>query len=298
MDEVTDPSLSILAEGHQWYWSYEYSDFLNSNENFTEWDGNLLHGDGDLLDSGGNLLDSYLDSIANKLNEWFKFKITKCSSPHEANKAFGKSLDNNLPSNSVDSNNPTVPHLDINSIDRKLADLKSTINSVTDTGTNIRIDALKASIDSNFIELDKMSTKALNELLLCTRHLSLKLIDIAFNDGCRDFLDILNKGADEIGNSSPLPNKELCKTDPIGYWNDRIKSSNSHANKIHESSSIIKKYLIAKQEVSPQNRSLGIFKLKELNKLASSTTDADIALSRKNLEYSKIIAELNKARGK
>ena len=28
MDEVTDPSLSVLAEGHQWYWSYEYPDFL------------------------------------------------------------------------------------------------------------------------------------------------------------------------------------------------------------------------------------------------------------------------------
>jgi hypothetical protein len=31
MDEVTDPSLSVLAEGHQWYWSYEYPDFLNSD---------------------------------------------------------------------------------------------------------------------------------------------------------------------------------------------------------------------------------------------------------------------------
>ena len=31
MDEVSDPAMSVLAEGHQWYWSYEYPDFLNSD---------------------------------------------------------------------------------------------------------------------------------------------------------------------------------------------------------------------------------------------------------------------------
>jgi len=34
MDEVSDPALSVLAEGHQWYWSYQYSDFLNADGNF------------------------------------------------------------------------------------------------------------------------------------------------------------------------------------------------------------------------------------------------------------------------
>ena len=34
MDEVIDPSMSILAEGHQWYWSYQYPDFLDSNDEF------------------------------------------------------------------------------------------------------------------------------------------------------------------------------------------------------------------------------------------------------------------------
>ena len=42
MDEVTDPSLSVLAEGHQWYWSYEYPDFLNSDEDFVEFDDYLV----------------------------------------------------------------------------------------------------------------------------------------------------------------------------------------------------------------------------------------------------------------
>lgn len=29
LDEINDPVLTIKAIGHQWYWSYEYSDFLN-----------------------------------------------------------------------------------------------------------------------------------------------------------------------------------------------------------------------------------------------------------------------------
>nr|YP_214877.1 cytochrome c oxidase subunit II [Nesomachilis australica]AAV50265.1 cytochrome c oxidase subunit II [Nesomachilis australica] len=29
LDEVSEPSLTLKTIGHQWYWSYEYSDFLN-----------------------------------------------------------------------------------------------------------------------------------------------------------------------------------------------------------------------------------------------------------------------------
>lgn len=29
MDEVIEPALTLKAVGHQWYWSYEYSDFLD-----------------------------------------------------------------------------------------------------------------------------------------------------------------------------------------------------------------------------------------------------------------------------
>nr|YP_008080946.1 cytochrome c oxidase subunit II [Psococerastis albimaculata]AFY16886.1 cytochrome c oxidase subunit II [Psococerastis albimaculata] len=29
LDEVTAPSLTLKTIGHQWYWSYEYSDFMN-----------------------------------------------------------------------------------------------------------------------------------------------------------------------------------------------------------------------------------------------------------------------------
>ncbi len=42
MDEVNDPSMSILAEGHQWYWSYQYPDFINSDEELIEFDSYIV----------------------------------------------------------------------------------------------------------------------------------------------------------------------------------------------------------------------------------------------------------------
>ena len=56
MDEVTDPSLSILAEGHQWYWSYQYPDFLNNDDDFIEFDSYLVP-ESDLEDGALRLLE-------------------------------------------------------------------------------------------------------------------------------------------------------------------------------------------------------------------------------------------------
>ena len=42
MDEVADPSMCILAEGHQWYWTYQYPDFLNNDNEFIEFDSYLV----------------------------------------------------------------------------------------------------------------------------------------------------------------------------------------------------------------------------------------------------------------
>jgi len=42
MDEVTDPNLSVTVEGHQWYWSYQYADFLNIDNEFIEYDSYLV----------------------------------------------------------------------------------------------------------------------------------------------------------------------------------------------------------------------------------------------------------------
>ena len=42
MDEVIDPSLVIYGEGHQWYWSYQYPDFVNKDEECVEYDSYII----------------------------------------------------------------------------------------------------------------------------------------------------------------------------------------------------------------------------------------------------------------
>ena len=42
MDEVSDPAMAVLAEGHQWYWSYQYPDFINEDYEFIEFDSYLV----------------------------------------------------------------------------------------------------------------------------------------------------------------------------------------------------------------------------------------------------------------
>jgi cytochrome c oxidase subunit II len=56
MDEVTDPAMSVLAEGHQWYWSYQYPDFLDSNDEFIEFDSYIVP-DSDLEEGDLRLLE-------------------------------------------------------------------------------------------------------------------------------------------------------------------------------------------------------------------------------------------------
>ena len=56
MDEVSDPAMSVLAEGHQWYWSYQYPDFLNADEEFIEFDSYLVP-ESDLEDGALRMLE-------------------------------------------------------------------------------------------------------------------------------------------------------------------------------------------------------------------------------------------------
>lgn len=42
MDEVTDPNLTLVVEGHQWYWSYQYPDFLDADDEMIEFDSYLV----------------------------------------------------------------------------------------------------------------------------------------------------------------------------------------------------------------------------------------------------------------
>ena len=59
MDEVIDPALTIKAIGHQWYWSYEYSDYLAETLEFDSYmvpTSDLKSGDLRLLEVDNRLI--------------------------------------------------------------------------------------------------------------------------------------------------------------------------------------------------------------------------------------------------
>ena len=56
MDEITDPIFAIFAEGHQWYWSYQYVDFLNDDYESLEFDSYLIP-EADLEDGALRMLE-------------------------------------------------------------------------------------------------------------------------------------------------------------------------------------------------------------------------------------------------
>lgn len=45
IDEVIDPSVTLKAIGHQWYWSYEYSDYNQSDEPAVAFDSYMIPDD-------------------------------------------------------------------------------------------------------------------------------------------------------------------------------------------------------------------------------------------------------------
>lgn len=42
LDEVIDPSITVKVLGHQWFWSYEYSDNINENDESLEFDSYII----------------------------------------------------------------------------------------------------------------------------------------------------------------------------------------------------------------------------------------------------------------
>ena len=42
-DDVTDPEISLQIEAHQWYWTYEYADFLNNDDEFIMYDSYMIN---------------------------------------------------------------------------------------------------------------------------------------------------------------------------------------------------------------------------------------------------------------
>jgi len=56
IDEVVDPELTLKVIGHQWYWSYEYSDYQNTNNESLNFDSFMIPEE-DLLKGQYRLLE-------------------------------------------------------------------------------------------------------------------------------------------------------------------------------------------------------------------------------------------------
>jgi heme/copper-type cytochrome/quinol oxidase subunit 2 len=42
-DDVTDPEITLKVEAHQWYWSYEYADFLTKDDEIMSFDSYMIN---------------------------------------------------------------------------------------------------------------------------------------------------------------------------------------------------------------------------------------------------------------
>jgi cytochrome c oxidase subunit 2 len=56
IDEIVDPAITLKAIGHQWYWSYEYSDYLNAENESINFDSYMVQED-DLKEGQYRLLE-------------------------------------------------------------------------------------------------------------------------------------------------------------------------------------------------------------------------------------------------
>lgn len=77
IDEVSEPSLTVKALGHQWYWSYEYSDFKDlSFDSYIVPTSDLNLGDFRLLEVDNRVVLPYLTEVrllvsaADVLHSW------------------------------------------------------------------------------------------------------------------------------------------------------------------------------------------------------------------------------------
>jgi cytochrome c oxidase subunit 2 len=80
MDEVIDPAVTIKAIGHQWYWSYEYSDYSNSQGEFINFDSYMVPSDD--LNSGDLRLLEVDNQVVLPVNTHVRVVVTAADVLH------------------------------------------------------------------------------------------------------------------------------------------------------------------------------------------------------------------------
>jgi heme/copper-type cytochrome/quinol oxidase subunit 2 len=91
-DDVLDPKMSMKIEAHQWYWSYEYGDFLNMEDEFIAFDSYLIN-ESDLEEGRLRMLEVDNRLILPELTH-VRFNITSTDVIHSlANPSLGLKCD-------------------------------------------------------------------------------------------------------------------------------------------------------------------------------------------------------------
>jgi len=92
IDELIDPAVTIKAVGHQWYWSYEYSDYANEDSETINFDSYMLPEDD--LEVGQLRLLEVDNRITIPINTHVRMVITSADVLHAwAVPSFGVKLD-------------------------------------------------------------------------------------------------------------------------------------------------------------------------------------------------------------
>jgi hypothetical protein len=292
MDEVTDPSLSVLAEGHQWYWSYEYPDFLNSDGDFVEFDSYLVpqsHLEGTFI-----MLDVY-NTLVGIVESWSLFTPIHCSSPSKVNEAF-QNLEVVVKPQLKEVKGivtHTAPDMDFSSIDRMLAELKNNMSFMTDS----RISNLEAEIAGNIAQLRKVADDTFKNCGLQIFYVITLFYDLSRLSDFKDLEPIMNKVAEMVNQDTPKPAKSLLNSDPVKYWVDSVGYANKQQNKTTHMLKLFKDYVKYNGVLESEDKTIIFTAIKNLNKTASNVADTDKLIFRKNIESSKILMEL-KNKGK
>nr|A6H4Q5.2 RecName: Full=Cytochrome c oxidase subunit 2; AltName: Full=Cytochrome c oxidase polypeptide II [Vanderwaltozyma polyspora DSM 70294] len=80
-DEVISPAMTVKVIGYQWYWKYEYSDFVNSNGETVEFESYIIPDD--LLEEGQLRLLDTDTSVVVPVDTHIRFIVTAADVIHD-----------------------------------------------------------------------------------------------------------------------------------------------------------------------------------------------------------------------
>lgn len=80
MDEVIDPALTVKVIGHQWYWSYEYSDYSSDDQESIAFDSYMVPEDE--LETGQYRLLEVDEKVVIPVNTHVRFIVTSSDVLH------------------------------------------------------------------------------------------------------------------------------------------------------------------------------------------------------------------------